>query len=391
MNGLTDNTSGQPSLLLLLGDFTLREVFDQLKAGANPNYPMLHERIPPLMLALQDHVFPELIDMLLEFGASALAVDEKGQGVLARFLIGHGLSDFIGSKEEEDQVAVTAVVDHLMRHGAPVDLPDEHGFTPLMRLCQRVDQPYLAELLVKYGANINARNAMGHTPLCFAASHRAQYHMIDRLYGTRTVRYLLESGADISYQAPDGYSPLVAAIQAGNPSVVSVLLEAGASTVAPISYRHLEPIFAVIAHDLPRLEVAQEQGLSLDVRNAVYQTPLMWAAMVGDHEAAQYLLDNKANPNARDLTGWTPLVYAVDEGNEAICALLLDKGANPNYRIEQTNTYGEQYTILNWAFDRNMQDPEQQSHHAICHLLLSHGATSEEMLTGLMKRARIIR
>lgn len=375
------NMFGGPSMAVLFTEFTLRDVLAHLRAGVDPNGQISDGGVTPLMHVLEGYVYPDLVDMLLEFGASASVVDERGQGVIAQFITGYGLREYIGSDDEDDKEAIVAVIMHLARHGAPVDAPDTYGFTPLMRLCQQVDQPYLVDLLVTNGADVNRQDLMGRTPLCFAASHGARYDPPYRSYGTMTIRHLLEAGADPRHVAPDGHTPLVAAIQAGNPPTVSVLLEAGATTVLSPSHRHLEPIFSVIARDLPRLHAAREQGVPLDFPTATYQTALMWAAIVGDLEAANYLLENGADPNARDSSKWTPLVFAVDQGDEAICTLLLECGADPNSRIVQTcltDWSRRPYNTLGWALARNEQDPERKSHRAICDLLRSYGASIEE-------------
>jgi len=55
---------------------------------------------------------------------------------------------------------------------------------------------------------------------------------------------------------------------------------------------------------------------------------LLRAALLGDLEIAQHLLDLGADVSEADWKGWTPLRAAAENGNEAVARLLLDRGAD---------------------------------------------------------------
>lgn len=76
----------------------------------------------------------------------------------------------------------------------------------------------IALALIEAGANVNASNSLGNTPLIRSAC-------TDRLALTRA---LIEAGADLDRQNADGYSALILASRRGNEEVVEMLLEAGA-------------------------------------------------------------------------------------------------------------------------------------------------------------------
>lgn len=59
-------------------------------------------------------------------------------------------------------------------------------------------------------------------------------------------------------------------------------------------------------------------------------THLHAAARVGDLTAAEWLLDNGANMEARDRAGFTPLLLAVGEGRSGMVEFLTGRGANAN-------------------------------------------------------------
>jgi ankyrin repeat protein len=70
--------------------------------------------------------------------------------------------------------------------------------------------------------------------------------------------------------------------------------------------------------------------------DAYGRTPLHYAAMKGDVDAARHLLTNGADPSAPDDNGWTPLHFAAQEWRLDIARLLLEHGAN----VDAVDSYG---------------------------------------------------
>jgi len=89
-------------------------------------------------------------------------------------------------------------VELLLARGVPVDLPDGNGETPLMRAVtlRRYD---IADRLLSAGANSNAVNKQGRTPLALAivwsSDHRSTVDMI---------ALLLKHGADPHFKLQSG-------------------------------------------------------------------------------------------------------------------------------------------------------------------------------------------
>jgi ankyrin repeat protein len=88
------------------------------------------------------------------------------------------------------------------------------GETPLMRAYQ--EENIIA--LLNKGADINARDKAGYTPLIHAIVNR----------NPEKVKTLLNHGADINIKAQKGESALQVAIQLGDAKVIKMLTEAGA-------------------------------------------------------------------------------------------------------------------------------------------------------------------
>ncbi|MDP2433411.1 MAG: ankyrin repeat domain-containing protein [Pseudomonadota bacterium] len=98
------------------------------------------------------------------------------------------------------------------------------GLTPLM-ISAAVNNPESVAVLIKSGANVNARNKLGRTSLILASK-----------YGfVPIVKLLLDAGADPDIRPNDmeGHTALIAASKQGYSEVVQVLLAQGANVNAP--------------------------------------------------------------------------------------------------------------------------------------------------------------
>jgi ankyrin repeat protein len=78
------------------------------------------------------------------------------------------------------------------------------------------------------------------------------------------------------------------------------------------------------------MEAALSEGIDVDVRDKLGETPLHVAAVMGYKEASTLLIESGADVNAQDERGLTPLHAAAWMGHEEIVALLIAKGAEIN-------------------------------------------------------------
>ncbi|KAL6100669.1 bard1 [Pungitius sinensis] len=96
-------------------------------------------------------------------------------------------------------------------------------------------------------------------------------------------------------------------------------------------------------------------------RNHKGETPLHLAAIKGDVEAVNTLLDQGADPNLKDNAGWTPLHEACNLGHLVVVEVLVSRGA-------LLNTPG-------YENDSPLHDAVRNGHPAIVKLLLRLGAS----------------
>lgn len=175
--------------------------------------------------------------------------------------------------------------------------------------------------LLGQGADVNAAEADGTTPLYWAAVRDA----------ADVVAALIAAGADVSAASRYGVTPLSAACLNGSAPVVRMLLAAGASPEAALPGGET-PLMTAARTGVPEVvELLLAGGADVNVRESTRgQTALMWAAGEGHLPVIHMLVERGADVRARSDAGWTPLLFAAREGRlEAVRALLL-AGADVN-------------------------------------------------------------
>src|SRR5258708_36299046 len=86
---------------------------------------------------------------------------------------------------------------------------------------------------------------------------------------------------------------------------------------------------SVTNHNLAGVKAALAKGADANGRNWLEFTPLMWAAIRGDRNIIDELLDHKAQVSATSIYG-SALSFALTGRHSDIAAYLLEKGCDPN-------------------------------------------------------------
>jgi len=169
-----------------------------------------------------------------------------------------------------------------------------------------------AALLLTKGADPNARNVYGETPL-----HCLQYM---QLY-TKAADALMRFGADIFAVDNAGDTPLHTAARVRSDIIVDYLIQRNRGTVLRTNKQGRTPLFHAVYHRTrtPRM------------KNRIYA--------FGDEDDApsdlfsvEYMIKAGANVNHTDKDGRTPLHFAAQRGDENITAELLSAGADEYIR-----------------------------------------------------------
>ena len=104
----------------------------------------------------------------------------------------------------------------LISEGADVNAKDDNGSTPLMHAALNSKTPEIVNLLIEAGADVNAKDDTGKTPLMDAARYSSSPEI---------VTLLIEAGADVNAKADNGRTPLS---RATNIEIIKLLKAAGA-------------------------------------------------------------------------------------------------------------------------------------------------------------------
>jgi ankyrin repeat protein len=184
----------------------------------------------------------------------------------------------------------------------------------------RGDQTAVQSLL-KRGADPNAQNALGLTPLFFAAASGQ----------TPIIEALLQAGAKLDAPSPYG-TPLTFATMAGSAPAATLLLARGAD-LNPFRADGITAL--MMASRAGSVEIVAEllrRKAAINAKDNDGATALSFAAREGHEAIGRLLLDGGAAVDAADSRRWTPLMYAAVNGHAGFARLLLEKGAQANAR-----------------------------------------------------------
>ena len=284
---------------------------------------------------------PGVVSLLLEAGAEVDARDNWGGTPLLealRVTFGNELAIAalldagadVNAGDEDGRVPIheaaswqdAAVVGRLLELGAD---PNAEGLLgrPLHLVVRGSPMtPDLVLALTGAGADVNATNRNGDTPL-----HTAAWH--GRSDDNETTA-LLEAGADVDARNGDGETPLHRAVAGGSPVQVDALLRAGADANARTPGGDT-PLHLVIPRDMPPyLEDIGIDGMSRWVSERSRRENVH----VPDEETSRRdtamiaaLVRAGADVNARGALDLTPLELAMRNGRPRLAAKLRELGA----------------------------------------------------------------
>ncbi len=209
--------------------------------------------------------------------------------------------------------------------GANVNAVNSFGFTPLELTAMNWGEG-LARILLENGANMNPVNTSGFTPLHFTAMNPNE----------SMARILLENGADVDVVNDFGVTPLHLAASSGNEGAARIFLENGADVDATTGYgyaslywsimRGSTNIWAAFGNDKDVLRIFLENEVVNEINNFRI-TPLHFAVSSGNENTVCILLENKADIYATTDYGHASLYWAIVRESASIVRILLNHGA----------------------------------------------------------------
>ena len=226
----------------------------------------------------------------------------------------------------------------LVAAGADVDALDNDGYTPLLVAAgakrrtgrnapPRTSNAEAITALAEAGANLEARNDWGWSALHFAASAES-----DVAAEFAVLSALIEAGADLQARERNGWTALRMASWTSHMAAIVTLAEAEPDN------NSFAAVLALAAND-PAPTALVEAGVNPNARDDRGQTVLHHAIRWHDSDALAALaalVEAGADLNAIDGYGDTPLHRAVQQNNAAMIAALAAAGAD----VEARDTSG---------------------------------------------------
>jgi len=254
-----------------------------------------------------------------------------------------------------------------------LDVVDKFGRTPLMYTCLG-DYSECAELLIKFGADVNMKDMLSRTPLLWAAhkgnfsclklllSHGADWkekdnegqtslHLCtshrcskcstflfryippgavdDQDVNKRTamhtaasfgnvdqVRLLIKKNSNVGIPDIEGKTPLHCAAASKDlhaVECVQCILETSPSVINWQDYEGCTALHLAVAggNEAVVLSLLSQESCDVNALDNMFRTPLHWAAVFGHSAIVSMLLNSKADASSSDSVGATPLHYAV--------------------------------------------------------------------------------
>ena len=242
---------------------------------------------------------------------------------------------------------IEAVKQHLAA-GTDVNAKNEWEGTPL-HMAAYEGEKEIAELLIANGADVNAKDRGGFMPLDVAIinenteivdllrKHDGKSGAEDSIQvaasvgNIEAVKQHLAAGADVNAKDDWGMTPLFYAAAEGHKEIVELLIAADADVnVADMS--SMTPLhFAVVFGHKEIVELLIANGADVNAKGGdVGLTPLHFAPFNGHKEIAELLIANGADVNANDIGGGTPLDYA----NGVVANLLRKHGGKTGEELK---------------------------------------------------------
>ena len=210
------------------------------------------------------------------------------------------------------------------QRGANVNAVNKYGDTPLHRAASNNNKESAAELIQR-GADVNVVNMYGDTPLHWAAWINSK----------EAATELIQHGADINAVDKDGDTSLHIAAWINSNDAASELIQRGADANAVNKDGNTPLHLAIKENSKETAAELMQRGADFSAINKDGDTPLHLAIKDKSKETAAELIQRGADVNAVNKDGDTPLHLAALRNNKETAAELIQRGAD--YTI--TNNY----------------------------------------------------
>uniref|UniRef100_A0A7M4E463 Neurogenic locus notch homolog protein 2 n=1 Tax=Crocodylus porosus TaxID=8502 RepID=A0A7M4E463_CROPO len=223
-----------------------------------------------------------------------------------------GSSD-ISDEDEDGEDSSANIITDLIYQGANLQAQTDRTGEMALHLAARYSRADAAKRLLDAGADANARDNMGRTPLHAAVAADAQ-GVFQILIRNRVT--------DLDARMNDGTTPLILAARLAVEGMVAELINCQADVNAVDDHGKSALHWAAAVNNVEATLVLLKNGANRDMQDNKEETPLFLAAREGSFEAAKILLDHFANRDITDHMDRLPRDVAQDRMHHDIVQLL---------------------------------------------------------------------
>ena len=267
----------------------------------------------------------EVAELLLSRGADINAKDGKGYTPL-----------FYAIWKEDRELVKLLVI-----KGADVSYTPKDDYPPL-RYAVWINDVNTVRLLVNHGAKFDVKDQDGSTAFREAASQGARELLqvfIPKGADVSTLplaaymgdlgrmKALVEQGADINAKDEFGWTPLYWAASTGQAEAAEFLVAKGADVQAKTKDEATPLHQAASAGEVRLVELLISKGVGVNVKDKRGNTPLHRATRAGHKAVVELLIARGADANIRENQGWTALNMAEQQPDGTEIAEMLRKHA----------------------------------------------------------------
>ncbi|CAH1170454.1 unnamed protein product [Phaedon cochleariae] len=230
------------------------------------------------------------------------------------------------------------IIKYLLSNFVPisVDCKNKDDKTALHEASQFL-QFESCEVLLRYGAEVNALKRADWTPLMLACTKTEGEN------SWKTIKLLLEHGALVNYKNKDGWTCVHLVARQGNVSVMKLLLQYGLDAKIKTKNGRSALHIAALHGKLEIVELLLGAGLDIDERDNCGNTPLHEAAL-GHINICELLINHGANINLKNNCGLNVVHLTAATGNIEILRLFLSE-----HKLDINDHDNSGFTSLHYA------------------------------------------